>query len=207
MPIIGAEVLKTQIYRVSVLLCQGIVENVVVTPDGLYSIVYIKNGKLENQTGKIINVVQNKGCPKNSYILFDSSSDMSSKRERIMFYQIQTLKDVTPNDAYMIALKHGFEGTVEDWLESLKGAPGASAYELAVLAGFEGTLEEWLVTLKGEKGDTGKSAYDMAVDRGYEGTEDQWLEAYGDTTQISNKVTIIENSLSWIEGMERPSAK
>lgn len=28
--------------------------------------------------------------------------------------------------AYEIALEHGFEGTVEEWLESLKGAPGAT---------------------------------------------------------------------------------
>src|SRR5690606_11973766 len=37
------------------------------------------------------------------------------------------------------------------------GADGASAYALAVAAGFfEGTLEEWLASLKGDKGDTGE---------------------------------------------------
>ena len=34
------------------------------------------------------------------------------------------------------------------------GTPGKSAYELAVENGFQGTLEEWLASLKGEKGDT-----------------------------------------------------
>jgi hypothetical protein len=34
------------------------------------------------------------------------------------------------------------------------GAPGASAYELAVGTGFQGTLEDWLASLKGEKGDS-----------------------------------------------------
>ena len=29
------------------------------------------------------------------------------------------------------------------------------AYELAVIHGFEGTIEEWLASIKGEKGDTG----------------------------------------------------
>lgn len=31
---------------------------------------------------------------------------------------------------------------------------GRSAYELAVMAGFEGTLEEWLASIKGEPGYT-----------------------------------------------------
>src|SRR5699024_4373232 len=35
------------------------------------------------------------------------------------------------------------------------GEPGKSAYEIAVEHGFEGSEEEWLASLKGEKGDTG----------------------------------------------------
>lgn len=35
------------------------------------------------------------------------------------------------------------------------GADGKSAYDIAVENGFEGTLEEWLESLKGEKGDKG----------------------------------------------------
>ena len=37
------------------------------------------------------------------------------------------------------------------------GADGKSAYELAVENGFEGTLEEWLESLKGEAGADGTS--------------------------------------------------
>lgn len=36
------------------------------------------------------------------------------------------------------------------------GKDGASAYEIAVAHGFEGTEEEWLASLKGDKGDTGE---------------------------------------------------
>ena len=36
---------------------------------------------------------------------------------------------------------------------------GRSAYELAVMAGFEGTLEEWLESLKGEKPVAGVDYY------------------------------------------------
>ena len=41
--------------------------------------------------------------------------------------------------------------------ESLIGGKGESAYELAVRAGFTGTEEEWLESLKGEKGEPGES--------------------------------------------------
>ncbi len=73
--------------------------------------------------------------------------------------------------AYELAVVGGFQGTEEEWLESLKGdagdagepgvdgangLDGLSAYELAVVAGFEGTLEEWLVSLVGEPGADGK---------------------------------------------------
>ena len=35
------------------------------------------------------------------------------------------------------------------------GEPGKSAYEIAVEHGFVGSEEEWLASLKGEKGDKG----------------------------------------------------
>ncbi|MDR2201489.1 MAG: collagen-like protein [Clostridiales bacterium] len=38
---------------------------------------------------------------------------------------------------------------------STSGADGKSAYELAVDNGFDGTLDEWLASLKGDKGDKG----------------------------------------------------
>lgn len=40
------------------------------------------------------------------------------------------------------------------------GADGKSAYEIAVEHGFEGTEEEWLESLKGEKGDPGPPGQD-----------------------------------------------
>lgn len=38
-----------------------------------------------------------------------------------------------------------------------KGDPGESAYQIALTHGFEGSEEEWLVSLKGPKGDTGET--------------------------------------------------
>lgn len=47
-------------------------------------------------------------------------------------------------DAYGVAVKNGFEGTVEEWLESLKGK---SAYDYAVEGGYTGTEDEFAVKL------------------------------------------------------------
>lgn len=40
------------------------------------------------------------------------------------------------------------------------GADGKSAYDIAVEEGFEGTVQEWLESLKGPKGDTGSPGQD-----------------------------------------------
>jgi hypothetical protein len=54
--------------------------------------------------------------------------------------------DIYHTDAYTIAVANGFKGTVEEWLEYLRGK---NAYELAVMSGFKGTEAEWLESLKG----------------------------------------------------------
>ena len=43
-----------------------------------------------------------------------------------------------------------------DVTETLKGEDGASAYQIALKNGFVGTEQEWLESLKGEKGDAGE---------------------------------------------------
>lgn len=172
MPIISCTPVDKKIYRVTISLGHCMMENLVITEDGVYEIYYIKDGKYINRTGKILNIVQNTSMPDNSYVLFDWSEDNSNKRERIHFYKIQTIKDITPNDAYKIALEHGFVGSVTDWLESLRGDIGKSNYEIAVECGFEGTEEEWLESIRGERG---YSAYEIAKNNGFTGTEEEWL--------------------------------
>lgn len=41
-----------------------------------------------------------------------------------------------------------------------QGAPGKSAYDMAVEQGYEGTLEEWLASLKGADGKDGENGHD-----------------------------------------------
>jgi hypothetical protein len=58
----------------------------------------------------------------------------------------------------------GKDGADAVAVDGADGANGLSAYELAVGTGFQGTIGEWLASLKGEKGDTvegprGQSAY------------------------------------------------
>lgn len=52
--------------------------------------------------------------------------------------------------AYEIAVQNGFEGSENEWLESLEGK---SAYEIALNHGFEGTEEEWVDLLQKHRED------------------------------------------------------
>ena len=174
MPIISAEAVNKNCYRITLTLGNNMMENITVTDDGLYSVYYIHNGRSITHTGKIVNVVQNRMMPQNSYILFDWSEDNSNRRERIHFHQIQFIKDITPNDAYKIALDHGLIGTVDDWLESMRGLPGKDNYQIAVECGYQGTREEWIEETKGARG---YSAYEIAIRNGFQGTEEEWLES------------------------------
>lgn len=49
--------------------------------------------------------------------------------------------------AYEIAQDNGFEGTVDEWLDSLKGSSGKSAYAHAVDAGYDGSEEDFAAML------------------------------------------------------------
>ena len=78
--------------------------------------------------------------------------------------------------AYRLAVLKGFEGSMAQWLESLKGEPGPkglSAFEVAQeYENFGGTVEQWLESLRGPQG---KSAYDVAVEMGLVETPEEWI--------------------------------
>lgn len=57
---------------------------------------------------------------------------------------INTTQRIVGKSAYEIAVDHGFVGSEEEWLESLKGK---SAYEVAVDLGYEGTADEWVESI------------------------------------------------------------
>lgn len=84
--------------------------------------------------------------------------------------------------AYQIAVDSGFEGTIAEWLESLKGADGTMTFEDLTpeqkesLKGDTGdTGPEGPQGVPGEQGEAGKSAYQLAIDLGYVGTMEDWI--------------------------------
>lgn len=53
----------------------------------------------------------------------------------------------------------GEDAVAVDGTDGRDGVDGLSAYELAVGTGFQGTLEDWLTSLKGEPGEPGEDAW------------------------------------------------
>lgn len=73
--------------------------------------------------------------------------------------------------AYQVAQDDGFQGSVTQWLNSLKGQ---NAYQIAKAIGQIAptvTEEEWLESLKGD------SAFLVAKAEGFEGNRAEWLES------------------------------
>ena len=134
---------------------------------GLYDLQYIQNGVEIHVTGKIRGVYRNQQSVGNSYITFDSSDNMNNASQRIYLYQIKYIQNITPNNAYQMALDNGFEGTLEDWFNYMKGPQGEKGDK-----GDTGPAGP-----QGEKGDTGRSAYQIALDNGFKGTEKEWLKS------------------------------
>lgn len=115
--------------------------------------------------------------------------------------------------AYAQAHAQGFEGSVDDWLESLKGEAGKSAYEVAKSNGFNGSLEDWLNSLKGANG---KSAYELALDAGFKGSYLEYLNSLkgqkgdkGDqgksAYQVAFDAGFSGTEAEWLESLKAPS--
>ena len=69
------------------------------------------------------------------------------------------------------------------------GEPGKSAYEIAVEHGFEGSEEEWLASLKGEQGPPGERGTDGQDGRGitditYDSETSEFVFTMSDNTEI-----------------------
>ena len=84
--------------------------------------------------------------------------------------------------AYAIAVAHGFRGTEQEWLDSLKGLQGPQGEPGPKGAPFtyaDFTAEQ-LANLKGPKGDKGEdglSAFNIAQLNGFQGTYVEWLKS------------------------------
>lgn len=83
----------------------------------------------------------------------DNSNPISQKAvtDALNEMKIYIDEQVQQKSLYQIWLDAGNSGTIEDFLESLKGTNGnngLSSYELAKINGFNGTLEEWLLSIQ-----------------------------------------------------------
>ena len=84
--------------------------------------------------------------------------------------------------AYAIAVAHGFRGTEQEWLDSLKGLQGPQGEPGPKGDPFryEDFTPEQVQALKGPKGDNGEdglSAFNIAQLNGFQGTYVEWLKS------------------------------
>ena len=180
MLIVSCNVSDDKKYTLSLKLDSGIIEKVSFTNDGLYSICYADGKNLITQNGRVLRV-NCTGCDRDRYILFDSSEDNMNRRVRIYFDQIKAIKDITPMDSYRIAIQHGFKGSIEEWLESLKGQ--------TPVAGVDYWTEEDKEVLRKDIDAMVKSE----------------IDAMG--TDIEEAVKSVEESISTIENIKNEAAE
>lgn len=88
----------------------------------------------------------------------------------------QFAKDIIPKSNYERAKElQGFQGTEVDYLVSLQGAPGKDLYQAAVERGYKGSFDDFLEKQKGAPGAPGKSSYELAQEDGFTGTLTEYL--------------------------------
>ena len=84
------------------------------------------------------------------------------------------------DSAYEVWLSDGNAGSVQDYLDSLKGEKGddgLSAFQIWKDLGNSETEEDFIKDLKGEDGADGESAYQIWLDAGNTGTEEEFLNS------------------------------
>lgn len=85
---------------------------------------------------------------------------------------LEELKGKDGLTSYQIAVKHGYQGTEEQFAKDI--IPKSNYERTKELQGFEGTEEEYLISLHGAPGE---SIYDIAVRRGFVGSEQAYLDS------------------------------
>ena len=110
--------------------------------------------------------------------------------------------------AYAIAVAHGFRGTEQEWLDSLKGLQGPQGEPGPKGDPFryEDFTPEQLEALKGPKGDKGEdglSAFNIAQLNGFQGTYVEWLKSLkgkdGASATADNAHQLLLNGNVWCE--------
>ncbi|MDE5861536.1 MAG: collagen-like protein [Ruminococcus sp.] len=96
------------------------------------------------------------------------------------------VEEVPPTPDLYTQLLQKLEEKASSLQNGVDGKDGLSAYEIAQNNGFEGTLTEWLTSLKGDKGDTGKQG--VKGDKGDKGdTGEQGIQGEKGSTGATGK--------------------
>ena len=89
-----------------------------------------------------------------------------------------------PYKIYQLAVNAGYNGTYNEWLNSIKGEKGdpGVGVKSVVKTGTEGLVDTYTITLTNGSTYTftvtnGKSAYELAVENGFQGTLEEWLDS------------------------------
>lgn len=97
--------------------------------------------------------------------------------------------------AYQLAVNAGYNGTEEEWLDSLRGEDGLTAYQIAVEEGFEGTQEEWVESLKGEQGEPGSFTHWVEDENGHLVPADPCAYNIGDESNPVGEIYVCEGGI------------
>ena len=105
-------------------------------------------GKDQHETGSyLIVLVEN-----------DNLHGMATVDAELLTLVDRTYKEEIPDEDATVEVRFEMVTTGEYVSASFSAVrDGLSAYELAVIGGFSGTVEEWLESLKGPKGDDGRN--------------------------------------------------
>lgn len=95
--------------------------------------------------------------------------------------------------AYEIALEHGFEGSEEEWLESLKGEPGKDGVDGVVGKDGISTTHSWDGTILTITSASGASSANLKGDKGEKGNQGEKGDSYviteADKAEIGSSVS------------------
>ncbi len=96
------------------------------------------------------------------------------------------MEEIPPTPDLYTQLLQKLEEKASSLQNGVDGKDGLSAYEIAQNNGFNGTLTEWLTSLKGDKGDTGKQG--VKGDKGDKGdTGEQGIQGEKGATGATGK--------------------
>lgn len=113
--------------------------------------------------------------------------------------------DVIYTDTYEIAVANGYEGTVDEWLASLKGEKGEPGADGTVA--FEDLTEEQVASLKGDPGKAGADGITPHIGSNgnwFIGTSDTGVSASGGSGGSSmriSQVTLLASAWTGVDSL------